>query len=260
MRLSVCTFGLFAAFTSVFAHREASVDAQEPLYGRTSGGCAFISPPRGETFSFEFTRTDAGIAGDDQGSYIHGQDGVESVLANGGARLYPFVPSAKAQRRTLIVDLSKSVEKGQTNYGTIRRADSNFRVLWRQDPAAKLIYSILDIPVGKTVESDRTEASVILDGRQHILRFGPGDNSICYSAATVDIHGSGTTRATVTRVTDAEWHVALPKGAQGRLWDLRNRPSETHKMFSLPEETNPPPPVDKGLYRADAEVKIRRLR
>lgn len=246
-----------ACFATAFLMSGVTTAEQQPASNLTPRGCSFASARSGANFAFAFAPKDAGISDDGQGTYTHGVDGVESSLQNGGARLYPWVPSSGTERRTLLVDLSRPVDPlTQTAYGRIQRADSNFRVHWRTDNAAKTIYSILDIPVGTTVTSERVEASVMIDGRQHVLWFGTLDLAVCWNAGGV--HGRGTSAATVTRTSPTEWLVDLPVGSKGRLWDLRSRPTETTALLGRTTDT-PTEPVDRGLYFLDTSVVIKRL-
>ena len=226
----------------------------------TNNGCTYASAPTGVNFTFEFVRPTASIRDDGKGAYSDGVDGVQSPLQNAGARLYPFVPAAETVRRTLVSDLSHPADaKAQQDFGIVQRPDSNFRVFWKQDNTAKIIYGILDIPVGMTVQSERVELSVMLEGRQHILRFGDMDESVCWQAR-IGPNGKGTTRATVTRASESEWRLDLPAGSLGRLWDLKGRQTETTSLFRLPAVPlqNAAPTVDEGLYYSDTAVVIRR--
>lgn len=223
------------------------------------GGCKFASQRSGPLFTFTFTRRDAAITDDGRGTYVHGREGVMSSLQNAGARLFPFVPSQDVhQQRSLLVNLSRPVSPTtQTAYGRILRSDSNFRVHWRTDDATKTIYSILDIPVGAQVTTDRVEASVMLHGRQHLRRFGALDLSVCWLGR--GLHGKDTSEGRITRVSKSEWAVDLPVGSRGRLWDLNNRATDTLALLNRPANQNAGAPIDRGLYFADAAVTIKLL-
>ena len=229
---------------------------------RSQRGCSFAGQRGGGSFSFIFGRPTAAVADDGRGPYTHDVDGVRASTVNTGVQLYPYTPSGRAPQRSLKVDLRRPVSpQTQTNFGVIDRPDSNFRVHWKQDDAAKVITGILEMPIGATVESQRVEASVMLEGRQHVLRFGSLDVGVCWNVAPVA--GQGTTNAVVTRKSETEWVVDLPRGSIGRLWDLNANPTDTTTLFNLP--TAPAPAAssrvatDRGLYYADVNVVIRRM-
>jgi len=261
MRIA-CSLGAVLYVVPLALANPGAMQAPRPI--TTPRGCTFASPPAGVTFSFTFTRKGAGVSDDGRGPYVHGKEGVRSNLANAGARVYPYVPSDAQPERTMSVDLSHPVDpRTQTNHGVVVRSDTNFRVHWKQDEASKIISGILDIPVGATVQSDRVEVSVMLNGRQHVLRFGNLDTAVCWDA--VRVTGADTTLATVSRTSETEWHVNLPIGSRGRLWDLNDQPTETTALFRIPTDTkagaggaSPPNATDRGLYVADTEVTIRR--
>lgn len=241
--------------------RPATIAGASQGTQRSDKGCTFAGARSGARFSFVFDRPNAGISDDGRGGYTDGVDGVQSTLANAGVRVYPFTPSSSTQQRTLKIDLSKPVDmRSQSNYGVIDRSDSNFRVHWKQDDTAKVITGILEMPIGMTVKSQRVEASVMLDGRQHVLRFGNLDTGVCWTA--IRTTGEGTTEASVTRTSDTEWFLDLPPGSVGRLWDLKNTATETTQLFEVPTSTagqSNGDAIDKGRYYVDVHAVIRRI-
>jgi hypothetical protein len=248
-RHSACVALVLAALAS---HPAVMQERRPPS---TPGGCTFEGAVGGIAFAFTFTQSQAGIRDDGGGPYVHGADSVVSTLSNAGARVYPYFPPAGEQRRTLLVDLSRPAQpKAQKNFGLIDRPDTNFRVHWKA--VDKRISSILEIPIGAQVRSDRVEASVMLEGRQHILRFGDLDTGVCWPAAKLE--GPGTTAAVIDRVSATEWHVELPPGSVGRLWDLNGAPTETTELFKLPTRAGgPTTATDRGLYYVDTSIIIR---
>jgi hypothetical protein len=67
---------------------------------------------------------------------------------------------------------------------------------------------------------------------QHILQFGPWTAGIYQGTNQIVFHGDGTTRGTITRVSETRWMVRSGAESIGRLWN-NNDPSH---------------PVDLGLY------------
>lgn len=95
---------------------------------------------------------------------------------------------------------------------------------------------------GASIESDRLEIQVFVNGALHLFQLGPwvlGDCAEGYARGAV-MHGRGTSSARVTRVSEREFIVEAPNGSRGRLWDIR--------VMSKP--------VDRGLYNIAFRVRL----
>jgi len=88
---------------------------------------------------------------------------------------------------------------------------------WFTDPDFTQ-HSLLDIPVGTTVNAEQIDLDFHIQGVHHVLQMGPQPVGHCFSDGTA-IHGRGTSRGTITRTTVGRWVVDLPNGSIGRLFD-----------------------------------------
>ena len=96
----------------------------------------------------------------------------------------------------------------------------------------KTAHSVLEIPIGTTVEAPQMNVGFRIDGRPYALQMGPQPYGHCYSDGTA-IHGTGTTPGTIQREADDRWIVDLPPRSIGRLFD---------------NTLGDPNAVDRGLY------------
>jgi hypothetical protein len=196
------------------------------------------------------------LRSDGGGVYRDGEGGVGAfgqnslTLCSDGRRCTTFPESAPttATARTLVLDLNSPVQTPGATARGIRRAEkANFGAFWEQDRTARItvngreswaIKSPLDLPVGRTVMSERVEIRFFADGRQHILQFGPWTAGQ-YQANQGTLSGAGSTPASITRTSETRWVVRSGDGSLGRLWD----------------NSDPAKPVDLGLYTFTFEVR-----
>jgi hypothetical protein len=131
-------------------------------------------------------------------------------------------------KRKLLLDLTHPVPNtGATSHGIIEAYAANFGAFWGQDKTKRTRYgekegwvirSVLDIPIDSTILSERVEIRFFLNGRQHILQFGPWVAGQ-YQTNQGIYNGNGTTRATISRTSENTWILDSGLGSIGRLWD-----------------------------------------
>ena len=131
------------------------------------------------------------LQSDGKGPYRDGEAGVGAfglnaiTLCSDGRRCstLPETTPSTVTVRTLVLDLQRPVPgSGAVARGRVRAAKANFGAFWELDTTRRAtnngvegwaIRSALDIPVGRTVVSQRVEIRFFVDGRQYILQFGP---------------------------------------------------------------------------------------
>jgi Tol biopolymer transport system component len=196
------------------------------------------------------------LAGDGLNAYRDGSNGSKvtgaMALSMWVGSPYRFDPRTKAastapHERYMTFDLSRPVEgSGAVKLTSQKDHLARFHVFWKHDhvPGASVerVHLMTDIAIGATVESDRVELWSMVGGVQHILQFGPW--VLGEFTPRAPIGGEGTTKATITRVSEDTWRIKAPEGSIGRLWDY----SDSNK------------PVDKGLYYFDFDVEFSRLK
>lgn len=171
----------------------------------------------------------------------------------GTCSTYPVARAPKPfeDARALVLDLSAPViASGAKNLGVIRSAPANFGAFWGQDTTQRavingregwIIRSVLDMDVGRTIESERVEIRFFRNGVQHILQFGPWTAGQ-YQPSQGAFTGDGTTPGRITRVSETQWLVTSGAESLGRLWDNHD----------------PSHPTDLGLYRFSYDVQFER--
>jgi hypothetical protein len=184
------------------------------------------------------------------GSY---SDGTKGVVATGNVAIvmctdqrtcttYPEREPTEPSQRALLLDLRTPVAaSGAKDQGIVRATAANFGAFWGQDTTKRamvngvegwVIRSVLDMAVGRTIESERVEIRFFINGIQHVLQFGPWTAGQ-YQPNQRGLTGDGTIRGTITRVSETRWLVRSGPESLGRLWDNRD----------------PSHPADLGLYR-----------
>jgi hypothetical protein len=145
--------------------------------------------------------------------------------------------------RSIQVDLSRPVDGGSGRPLGIIVDDHGVEVSaqWGRD-SAFTARSLLDIPVDSTVLAAQMEVGFHIDGVYHALQFGPQPWGHCFSDGTA-VHGAGTSRGTIRRISESAWEIELPQGSIGRLFDISR---------------SAPNAVDKGLYYASMHFIIER--
>jgi hypothetical protein len=136
----------------------------------------------------------------------------------------------------LIFDLSQPVPgsvPASVSYGKLAIPGGRFHALYYLNEQTMHITSVYELPIGATVLLERVELWMKLpNGHDAILQFGPWGLGTCSTNIGSVIGGDGTTQASVTRVSEGDFHVAGGRGSIGRLWDYYD----------------PSNPVDFGLY------------
>ncbi|MDP9203582.1 MAG: hypothetical protein M3P26_16875 [Gemmatimonadota bacterium] len=145
--------------------------------------------------------------------------------------------------RSVKVDLSRPVPGGNgVPLGVI--SDSRgieVSTQWGRD-SAYITRSLLDIPIDSTVIAQQMEVGFHINGTFHALQMGPQPWGHCFSDGTA-VHGAGTSRGTIRRVSETKWEATLVPGSIGRLFDISN---------------SSPNAVDKGLYYVSMRFTIER--
>ncbi|MEO5740656.1 MAG: nuclear transport factor 2 family protein [Vicinamibacterales bacterium] len=191
-----------------------------------------------------------------RGVYRDGEDGVGAfglfaiTLCTDGRRCstLPEDAPAPAAPRTLVLDLRNAVPgSGSVPRGVVTAAKANVGAFWEQDTTTRAMYngrqgwairSALDIPIGRTVASQRIEIRFFADGKQYILQFGPWTAGQ-YQPNQGALSGDRTTTATISRPSDTTWVARSGDQSVGRLWD----------------NSEPARPVNLGLYAFTFEVR-----
>lgn len=165
--------------------------------------------------------------------------------ADGTIRPYRRVSrpdSARVPARTLALDLAEPVAAAAGGaLGVVRDSAVQVHVFYMIDPQ-RVIWNFRDIPIGATVESDRTELQFSAGGVRYLLQFGPWALGACgepYAGGGI-LHGAGTTSARIRRLSATTFFVEAPRGSVARLWDLRDLSR----------------PADRGLYRVAFQLRV----
>ena len=174
------------------------------------------------------------LKSDGMGSYKNGADKVNSgerhaynLYVSGADELMVSTNKYDTSTRFLILDLNSPVKgTGSVAQGVIKDNSAKFHVFYKIDTSVRpmLIYDFRDIPVGATIESERTEISVHIKGVAHMLALGSwglGDLGEAYAYGG-RINGAGTTKVKVTHNTETSFTIVAPQGSIGRLWNTQN--------------------------------------
>jgi hypothetical protein len=150
-------------------------------------------------------------------------------------------PTGTGTPRTFSLNLGDPVAGGGGQpLGVVTvRGDNLLYASWQR--VGNLLRSLVSIPLGETVQADQLNVSFHLDGRFHVLQFGPRPLGSCHEGGGTRVHGGGTTAGTIHRASATRWVVDLPPGSVGRLFDA------SHTVRHA---------VDKGLYRISLHYEI----
>lgn len=169
------------------------------------------------------------LTDDGKGTYSDAVDHVDTFIKHRlMLRMSDQVLSPKTTARHLVVDLSRpvpgsgSVPLGVLSTGTL------FGSFWYQDTSG-MVRTVHAIPLDSTVQSDRTDVMLTVDGKDHQLTMGRWSGPYCEAVAGVG--GAGTSQASITRAGEEDYTVTVRDSSIARLWDISGRK-----------------PVDKGLY------------
>jgi len=187
----------------------------------------------------------------EQGSIATGNVAVSLCTDQRTCTTYPEHEPADPAQRALMIDLRSPVLSSKAkDLGMVRAPAANFGAFWGQDKTKRavingrdgwIIRSVLDMEVGTTIQSERTEIRFFLKGAQHVLQFGPWVAGQ-YQTSQAGLSGEGSTSGTITRLSETSWRVQSGLDSLGRLWDNRD----------------PAHPVDLGLYRFSYLVEFNR--
>jgi hypothetical protein len=210
-------------------------------------------------FTIEVVRGHS-LQGDGKGRYRDGEHGVGAfglfaiTLCSDGRRCstLPEAAPVTASARTLKLDLRSPVTASSAvSRGIVTAVKANFGAFWEQDTTTLAVYngrqgwairSALDIPVGRTVVSERVELRFFANDKQYILQFGPWTAGK-FQPNQGPLSGEGTTPGTISRTSDSTWVVKSGAQSVGRLWD----------------NSDPSKPTDLGLYAFLFEVRYTAL-
>jgi hypothetical protein len=151
-------------------------------------------------------------------------------------------PVDTSTARYVAVDLTHPVPgQGGRSLGVIRDSYAEVAAQWYAESAwvdststpVRLQHTVLEIPVGLSVEASQVNIGIHIGGRYHILQMGPQPTSHCFVEGTA-INGLGTTRARISRPAEHVFVVEAPPGSIARLFDTYH----TSKYA-----------VDRGLYQ-----------
>lgn len=190
---------------------------------------------------------------DRRGPYKHGTNNVRAshgtatnlLLSASGREGQPgigVIPPAGPNPRMLEIDLSRPVAgSGARALGVVRDHAASFHTFYMWD-AQRVIWNTRDIPVGSTVQSDRTEIAFQIRGVWHRLQMGPWAIGDCREpyAKGASIHGTGTTPVSIERISGSDFVVSAPTSSRGRLWRY----------------SDPARPEDLGLYEFSFRMRI----
>jgi hypothetical protein len=190
---------------------------------------------------------------DGLGPYRHGVDRVRtfrSFAFNLFLSRAPNSPSgpldtAAFTSRALLFDLSRPVlASGASPVETIRDSAAVVHFHWMWDPGRRVAWTFDEIPVGGRGASDRVQFEFAVDGRPHILQFGPWAQGDCGEpyAFGAKLDGNGTSRVQIERLGVDDYRLWAPSGSFARLWDY----------------TEPQRPRDRGLYSFSFSLRLAR--
>lgn len=185
------------------------------------------------------------VRSDGKGPYVRGTSNVQvTSVGRAGVMVLGRLGLAEAQRRAVLIDLSKPVSgSGAQSLGVVR-ADQFMEVAgqWESDRANHRPKSLVDIPVGATVTAKQIDVEFSIDGQVHALQAGPQPIGHCFSDEPAT-HGRGTTTGTISHPDTDTWIVELPPGSVMRLFNVDKRY---------------PYAVDRGLYQMSLRLTLRK--
>jgi len=203
-----------------------------------------VTGPSGRGGTMTISDSGYSVRSDGLGPYASGTSNV-NLVAGGTASMLLSRPRPGAPPRSFSIDLSHPVPgdlgvplgtvlvngviSGYQPSGALYRNEIGAQWYTEKDTVQ---HSVLEIPVGTTVETPQIAMDFYVDGVMHVLQVGPQPYGHCMAAGTA-IYGSGTSRGTITRPLPNRWIVELPPGSIGRLFENRH---------------GDPSAVNKGLY------------
>ena len=184
---------------------------------------------------YAFTLGDSpySVRSDGRGPYRAGANVLLVAAARPAVIVFGAPAADSTPRRSIRVDITRPVPGDIGVPLGIVLADHDIEVAaqWYTE-GDYTSHSILEIPVGSTVQAAQVDVAFPVDGKAHVLQMGPQPYGHCYSDGTA-IHGHGTSTGTIQRETEDRWIVDVPTGSIGRLFD---------------NHLGNPSAVNKGLY------------
>lgn len=174
------------------------------------------------------------VRSDGLGPYVMGAGNVATIWAGYAAvMVLGAADSSRVPRRSISVDLTHPVPGDIGRSLGVVRDDHDLEVgaQWFADSTHRA-RSVLEIPIGATVQAAQTDVEFHIDGVVHTLQIGPQPAGHCFSDRSA-VNGSGTSTGTITRTDSTTWVIDVPPGSVARLFDV-------HLSY--------PNAVNKGLY------------
>jgi hypothetical protein len=216
----------------------------------TSEPCEFPgSNTVGPTIVADFSD---GVSSDGRGPYVRGQDGVIDSRAGQEGALTIFDRADSVRNiRSFSVNLNKPVPGGGGVPLGIANSGNPSGFITQRGMVGDAVQNLMDIPVGQTEKAAMMHIAFHINGRGYLLQMGPQASGHCIGGKNL-VHGTGTSRGTITRVSATKWAMDLPEGSIGRLFDMQ---SPQRQPGERPQSNNEHA-VDKGLYYVHLHYEI----
>jgi hypothetical protein len=217
---------IIALFSSTISLLSAGAAAKPSLAPPPAYPCTTSNPP---TVALRATIVNAGnsVQDDGLGDYIDNVSNanVETISAFALRTFRQYRPNSKPIRG-FSVDLNNPVPGGGgVPRGIFFDEKAVFGSYWYVDSNSH-VYGIQEIPIGITVESDRTQIWITNpgDGRRHVLHFGPWSNECEPFGPIVTI---GSTKVQITRTGMNSYSFYAPPGSVATLSDINDNNQQT---------------------------------
>ena len=184
-------------------------------------GCTTSEPPNIEMRATIFDNGNS-VKSDGMGDYVETVNLINAFALRTGNR-----SGAKPKTiRGLSVDLDRPVAGGGgAPRGVWFDTTAVFNSFWYFD-ANEHVYALTEIPLGTTVDSERTQLWITspMDGRRYVLHFGPWANK-CEPYGPIVTKGSTKVRITRTGTNSYTFHA--PAGSVATLSDVNDNNQQT---------------------------------
>jgi hypothetical protein len=134
--------------------------------------------------------------------------------------------------RQIVFDLTRPAVSGGTGLGVVRDRNADLHVFFSHEHERHTTRSVWELKPGERAESDRVELRFSVNGVPHNMLVGPWGPGEFNRSQIKMLHGNGSTKATVVRVSPTVWEVQSAENSLGRLWNNADKAN----------------PVDLGLY------------
>jgi hypothetical protein len=170
---------------------------------------------------------DNAVQSDGLGEYVDNVSNanVETINAFALRTFKQWWPNSKPIR-AILVDLNNPVPDGVgVPRGIFIDQRAVFAAFWYVDSNSH-VHALQDIPIGITVESDRTQIWITspVNRRRHVLHFGPWSNQ-CEPFGR--IRTTGSTRVLITRTGANAYTFYAPPGSVATLSDVNDNNQQT---------------------------------